>query len=288
MEEYKVREARGENDEQSHQPRKASADILRGRRMAKPSNEWKKRNTMRAPSAGTPNAYAPKPLATRPVNSAAPSAGSNIFASAKHAPIKFQTQATLMSTKKEESPLKPLRPGAVDKEIIPIDDKTKKALALCLLVEKESKVNAMSNLSDVMLRFHSSMTVAEKKDAPVEETASKNAKPSFSFGGSASPASAPAESSTTKFSFGGSRAASAPAPAASSTPTFSFGGSAPAPAASSTPTFSFGGSAPAPAAAEESSTPTFSFGGSRAASAPAPAAKFAGFRFAPSEAESHF
>ena len=176
------------------------------------------------------------------------------------APTKTQTQPTPTSTKKEESSLKPLRPGAVDNEVSPIDAKTKRALALCVLTEIESKVNAMSNLSEMMLRFHSK-SVEQTNDEPVEESASTNSKPSFSFGGSASPAPAPAA-------------------AESSTPKFSFGGAAPAPAAaeSSTAKFSFGGAAPAPAAAEESSTPKFSFGGS-AAPAPAPAAKFTGFSF---------
>ena len=192
------------------------------------------------------------------------------------APTKSQTQPTPIPTKKEESPLKTLRPGAVDKEVIPINSKTKRALALCTLTEIESKVNAMSNLSEAMLRFHSN-PVDKTNGAPVEESTSTN-KQSFSFGGSSSPAPAPAESSPPKFSFGGSSAL-APAAGESTTPKFSFGGSAPAPAAaeeSTTPKFSFGGSAaPAPAAGE-SSTPKFSFGGS---AAPAPAAQFTGFSF---------
>ncbi|GFH50961.1 hypothetical protein CTEN210_07437 [Chaetoceros tenuissimus] len=293
-EEYEAREARGEDDEQSNQSRKASADVLQRRRIVRVSNKWKKQNTMRAPSAGapaaTPNAFAATPLVPKSVNSAAPSAGSNAFSSVNFAskpatamppptavnpfaqvsfaktpvpkkssfaktpaptkfsmpqtqvsfattpapkqssfaktpaPTKTQTQSTPTSTKKEESPLKPLRPGAVDNEVIPIDAKAKRALALCVLTEIESKVNAMSNLSEMMLRFHSK-SGDQWKDEPVEETS--------------------------------------PAPA-------------PAAAESSTPKFSFGGSTPAPAAAEESSTPKFSFGGS---AAPAPAATFTGFSF---------
>ena len=209
-------------------------------------------STVTAPAAAA-NPFSAVSFASTPVNATKPLgfASRGPFATSTKKLRRAQNTVSTIAAADTKA-LPPLRPGAKENEVIPMDEATKLNLTMLRMAQKEAKSNPLSDYTPWLKNYIAQSKVLEEGangngNGTANGTGSQETKPvqptTFGSNFALSPAPKTSESDATT---------------SSSTPTFSFKNPAPAPTAEPTKFtgFSFGSPSPAPMPAASAATPT--------------------------------